>query len=110
MDGFVHRGIYEAADWLLEKLKDHFLRFMKEEEAFRLVFVGHSLGAGIVSILALRLAVGHETFLSLPRERVKCFAFAPPRTMSLNLAVQSSDTINSTVLQVFETGSFPSVL
>lgn len=40
----------------------------------------------------------HET--KLTPDRLRCYAIAPARSTSLNLAVRYSDTINSIVLQV----------
>ncbi|GMY24853.1 sn1-specific diacylglycerol lipase alpha [Fagus crenata] len=54
--------------------------------------LGHSLGSGVAALLADRLG-------GIPRDKVRCYAVAPARCMSLNLAVKYADVIHSIVLQ-----------
>ncbi|MED6169379.1 hypothetical protein PIB30_020855 [Stylosanthes scabra] len=65
---------------------------------YMLIFGGHSLGAGVVALLTL-LALHNRDKLGIPRNKIRCFALAPTRCMSLNLAVRYADVINSAVLQ-----------
>uniref|UniRef100_A0A0E0KI62 Fungal lipase-like domain-containing protein n=1 Tax=Oryza punctata TaxID=4537 RepID=A0A0E0KI62_ORYPU len=61
----------------------------------RLVFVGHSLGAGVAAlaaVVAVRCWLGR---LGLRRGDVRCYAMAPPRCMSLGLAVEYADVVHS---------------
>ncbi|MED6169382.1 hypothetical protein PIB30_020858 [Stylosanthes scabra] len=55
-------------------------------------------GAGVVALLTL-LALHNRDKLGIPRNKIRCFALAPTRCMSLNLAVRYADVINSVVLQ-----------
>jgi len=64
----------------------------------RLVFVGHSLGAGVAAlaaVVAVRCWLGR---LRLRREDGWCYAMAPPQCMSLGLAVEYADVVHSVVL------------
>lgn len=65
-----------------------------------MVFTGHSLGSGVAALLTV-IVVNHGDRLGgIPRSLVKCYAVAPARCMSLNLAVKYADVINSVILQV----------
>jgi hypothetical protein len=67
---------------------------------YTLTFTGHSLGSGVAAMLSM-LAIKHrEKLAGISRDRIRCYALAPARCMSLNLAVRYADVINSVVLQV----------
>nr|CAB3493500.1 unnamed protein product [Digitaria exilis] len=100
--GHAHRGLLRAAVWLLDREGPALRRAVAEAgpgRRCRLVFVGHSLGAGVAAlaaIVAVRCWLGR---LGLRREDVRCYAMAPPRCMSLRLAVEYADVVHSVVLQ-----------
>ena len=58
------------------------------------MLVGHSLGAGAASLLALMLESS-----GLPRERLGCLAFAPPMAMVPELADACKGLITSIVFR-----------
>ncbi|NXC27313.1 DGLB lipase, partial [Campylorhamphus procurvoides] len=71
-NGFVHKGITQAATYIYRKLiNDGILNqaFTIAPE-YKLVIVGHSLGGGTASILAIMLRNSFPT--------LKCYAFSPP--------------------------------
>ncbi|NXC84580.1 DGLB lipase, partial [Cercotrichas coryphoeus] len=71
-NGFVHKGITQAANYIYRKLiNDGILNqaFTIAPE-YRLVIVGHSLGGGTASILAIMLRNSFPT--------LRCYAFSPP--------------------------------
>ncbi|KAM8798638.1 diacylglycerol lipase-beta [Eudromia elegans] len=71
-NGFVHKGITQAASYIYRKLiNDGILNqaFTIAPE-YKLVIVGHSLGGGTASILAIMLRNSFPT--------LKCYAFSPP--------------------------------
>ncbi|NXH91416.1 DGLB lipase, partial [Edolisoma coerulescens] len=71
-NGFVHKGITQAASYIYRKLiNDGILNqaFTIAPE-YKLVIVGHSLGGGTASILAIMLRNSFPT--------LRCFAFSPP--------------------------------
>jgi sn1-specific diacylglycerol lipase len=83
---FCHRGILHSVVWLYEDLKSHgkLAQAMKDYHSYRLRVVGHSLGAGVASILSVLL---HPQYPNL-----RCLAFSPPGcTMSENLAEAVSE-------------------
>lgn len=63
------------------------------------MFGGHSLGSGIAALMTILVVNHRDQFGGIPREQVRCYALAPARCMSLNLAVKYADVINSVVLQ-----------
>ena len=104
-----HRGIMKAADNLLVALRQSGI-LENELEAYpdySVVVTGHSLGAGVASILALKLR--HQFQLSTastgentpsPRE-VRCFAFSPPGgLLSVDAQRLSRECIMSVVLGI----------
>ncbi|CAO2815934.1 unnamed protein product [Amaranthus hypochondriacus] len=67
-----------------------------------MVFAGHSLGSGVAALLSV-VVVNHGNKLGgIPRNLVRCYAVAPARCMSLNLAVKYADVIHSVILQMKE--------
>ncbi|XP_053813123.1 diacylglycerol lipase-beta isoform X2 [Vidua chalybeata] len=71
-NGFVHKGITQAANYIYRKLiNDGILNqaFTIAPE-YKLVIVGHSLGGGTASILAIMLRNSFPT--------LRCYAFSPP--------------------------------
>ncbi|KAI3712668.1 hypothetical protein L1987_71230 [Smallanthus sonchifolius] len=98
--GYVHHGLLKSAIWLLNEESEGLKRLWLENGAeYKMVFVGHSLGSGVAALLTV-IVVNHRDRLGgIPRELVRCFALAPARCMSLNLAVKYADVIYSVVLQ-----------
>lgn len=98
--GYVHHGLLKSAVWLLNEESENLRRLWVENGGcYKMVFVGHSLGAGVAALLTV-LVVNHRDMLGgISREMVKCYAIAPTRCLSLNLAVKYADVIYSIVLQ-----------
>ncbi|GJP53044.1 hypothetical protein CLOM_g12186 [Closterium sp. NIES-68] len=99
-DGFAHKGLLQAAWWLLEREADTLKELLQSNPGFSLTTSGHSLGSGIAALLTLLLASSLDRVGDLPPGKLHCLAFAPPRVVSLNLAVKYSDFITSVVLQL----------
>ncbi|KAF6144624.1 hypothetical protein GIB67_006116 [Kingdonia uniflora] len=98
--GFVHHGLLKSAIWLLKEESETLKRLWVENgKRYQIVFAGHSLGSGVAALMAV-LVVNHGDALGgVSRSMVKCYAVAPARCMSLNLAVKYADVINSVILQ-----------
>ncbi|NXC46683.1 DGLB lipase, partial [Penelope pileata] len=92
-NGFVHKGITQAANYIYQKLiNDGILNqaFTIAPE-YKLVIVGHSLGAGTASVLAIMLRNSFPT--------LKCYAFSPPGgLLSKTLADYTKRFIVSVIL------------
>ncbi|XP_077230880.1 uncharacterized protein LOC143863957 [Tasmannia lanceolata] len=98
--GYVHHGLLKSAIWLLNRESETLKDLWRENGShYKMVFVGHSLGSGIAALLTI-LVVNHLDRLGgIPRSKIRCYAIAPARCMSLNLAVKYADVINSVILQ-----------
>ncbi|GBG74082.1 hypothetical protein CBR_g17793 [Chara braunii] len=97
--GYVHPGMFGAADWCFNRHRTMLSDLFSEYPDYNLTLVGHSLGAGIVSCLTL-LMIRHRKEMGINNaSQIKGYAVAPPRVVSLNLAVQYADNIWSVIYQ-----------
>ncbi|XP_071616745.1 diacylglycerol lipase-beta [Heliangelus exortis] len=71
-NGFVHKGITQAANYIYRKLINEGIlnKAFTIASEYKLVIVGHSLGAGTAAILAVMLRNSFPT--------LRCYAFSPP--------------------------------
>ncbi|KAK7290211.1 hypothetical protein RIF29_04471 [Crotalaria pallida] len=98
--GYVHHGLLKSAVWLLNEESETLKRLWEESgKEYGMVFVGHSLGSGVVSLLTVLVVNHRERLGGIPKEKIKCYAIAPARCMSLNLAVKYANVIHSVILQ-----------
>ncbi|KAG6753529.1 hypothetical protein POTOM_043599 [Populus tomentosa] len=93
--GYVHNGLLKAAGWVLDAECDILKELVEKYPDYTLTFTGHSLGAGVAAMLALVVVLHHDKLGNIDRRRIRCYAVAPARCMSLNLAVRYADVINS---------------
>lgn len=99
--GYVHHGLLKSAIWVLNEESETLRRLWEENgKEYKMVFAGHSLGSGVAALLSVIVANHGNKLGGVPRSLVRCYALAPARCMSLNLAVKYSDVIYSVVLQV----------
>lgn len=98
--GYVHNGLLKAAQWVMEAEANVLRELVVRYPNYTLTLAGHSLGAGVVALLTMLAVKNREKLGNLERKRIRCFAIAPARCVSLNLAVRYADIINSVVLQV----------
>ncbi|KAG8513677.1 Sn1-specific diacylglycerol lipase beta, partial [Galemys pyrenaicus] len=92
-DCWAHKGISQAARYVYRRLiNDGILsQAFSIAPEYRLVIVGHSLGAGAAALLAIMLRHSHP--------QVRCYAFSPPRgLLSKSLYEYSKNFIVSLVL------------
>ncbi|XP_039170505.1 uncharacterized protein LOC120286346 [Eucalyptus grandis] len=98
--GYVHRGLMKSATWLLDEESETLKRLWVENGSnYRIIFAGHSLGSGVASLLAVIVANHGDQLGGVPRSKLRCYAVAPARCISLNLAVKYADVIHSIILQ-----------
>ncbi|XP_057807193.1 uncharacterized protein LOC131021884 [Salvia miltiorrhiza] len=98
--GYVHNGLLKSAVWMLKRESETLRRLWEENgREYKMVFAGHSLGSGVAALLAVIVANHAHQLGGLPRTLLRCYAVAPARCMSLNLAVKYADIIHSLVLQ-----------
>ncbi|XP_024432619.2 diacylglycerol lipase-beta [Desmodus rotundus] len=92
-DSLAHKGISQAARYVYRRLvSDGILsQAFSVAPEYRLVVVGHSLGAGAAALLAFMLRSSYP--------HVRCYAFSPPRgLLSKSLHEYSKDFTVSLVL------------
>ncbi|KAJ0043610.1 hypothetical protein Pint_17469 [Pistacia integerrima] len=97
--GYVHNGLLKAAGWVLDAECEILKELVEKYPKYTLTFTGHSLGSGVAAMLALVVVQNRDKLSNIERKRIRCYAIAPARCMSLNLAVRYADVINSVVLQ-----------
>lgn len=97
--GYVHDGLLKSASWLISAESETLKDLIKKNPSYTLTFAGHSLGSGVAAMLTLVVANNREEIGSITRSKIRCYAIAPARCMSLNLAVRYADIINSVILQ-----------
>ncbi|KAK9724634.1 hypothetical protein RND81_05G088400 [Saponaria officinalis] len=97
--GYVHNGLFRAAVWVLEKEGDLLREQLEKHPDYTLTFTGHSLGSGVAALLTMVAVQNSDKLNNIERKRVRGYAIAPARSVSLNLAVRYADVINSVVLQ-----------
>ncbi|OIW06348.1 hypothetical protein TanjilG_14993 [Lupinus angustifolius] len=104
--GYVHNGLLKAAEWVLETEFEDLRELLEKHPNYMLTFAGHSLGSGVAAMLSMVVMQNRDRLGNIERKRIRCYAIAPARCMSLNLAVRYADVINSIVLQA----SYPSLI
>lgn len=96
-DWLGHKGMVQAAQYILEKLKSEHLieRALNHcpergTNDFQLVLVGHSLGAGTASILGILLRQEYED--------LQCFCYSPPGGLLSMPAVEYTKSFTISVV------------
>nr|XP_043615477.1 uncharacterized protein LOC122587388 isoform X1 [Erigeron canadensis] len=97
--GYVHNGLLKAAGVVLDAEYDTLKKLLEEYPSYTLTFTGHSLGSGVATLLTMVVVQNLRKLGNIDKKRVRCYAIAPARCVSLNLAVRYADVINSVVLQ-----------
>ncbi|CAL9776199.1 unnamed protein product [Musa acuminata subsp. burmannicoides] len=97
--GYVHNGLLTAAVWVFDAECKILRELLEKYPEYTLTFAGHSLGSGVAALLAMVAVHNLDKLGDAERKRMRCFAIAPARCVSLNLAVRYADVINSVVLQ-----------
>ncbi|WMV20547.1 hypothetical protein MTR67_013932 [Solanum verrucosum] len=101
--GYVHNGLLKAAGLVLNAECEIMKQLLEKYPNYTLTITGHSLGSGVAALLTMVIAQNLDKLGNIDRKRIRCFAIAPARCMSLNLAVRYADVINSIVLQASST-------
>ncbi|XP_063170981.1 diacylglycerol lipase-beta isoform X2 [Candoia aspera] len=93
-NGLVHKGITQAANYIYRRLiNDGILnQALTIAPEYKLVVVGHSLGGGIASILAIMLRNSFPT--------LGCYAFSPPGGLLRKKSMKGSQSFRK-VLKLF---------
>ncbi|XP_010255373.1 PREDICTED: uncharacterized protein LOC104596061 [Nelumbo nucifera] len=97
--GYVHNGLLKAAGFVLDAECELLRELVEKYSNYKLTFAGHSFGSGVAALLVMVVAQNRDRLGDIDRRRIRCYAIAPARCVSLNLAVRYADIINSVVLQ-----------
>ncbi|PKA61323.1 hypothetical protein AXF42_Ash006220 [Apostasia shenzhenica] len=98
--GYVHHGLLKAAIFMLNRESETLRQLLCELGSdYKLVLAGHSLGSGVAALMTIIVVNHRDRFGGIHRSQIRCYAIAPARCMSLNLAVKYADVINSVILQ-----------
>ncbi|KAH6809662.1 alpha/beta-Hydrolases superfamily protein [Perilla frutescens var. frutescens] len=89
--GYVHNGLLKAAGCILDAECDVLKETVEKHPNYTLTFAGHSLGSGVAALLTIVVVQNRDRLGNIDRKRVRCYAIAPARCMSLNLAVRYAD-------------------
>ncbi|OBZ89075.1 Sn1-specific diacylglycerol lipase alpha [Choanephora cucurbitarum] len=96
--GFVHSGMKNSAIWFFQHVVPHLVAYTKEYATTGLTIVGHSLGAATAAILTIILTDYLDEFKEGEEEfDLKCYGYAPACGLSIDLAEQYKDKIQSYV-------------
>ncbi|CAM6088877.1 unnamed protein product [Calypogeia fissa] len=98
-DGYLHEGMGKAAEWCLANVVPDLKEQLVSHEGYRLTLVGHSLGAGVCSILTALILEDREAVGGIDSQLIRAYAIAPPRVLSLNLAKRYALNIFSVIYQ-----------
>lgn len=94
--GTAHRGMLEAARRFSADHRDEVLAALRAHASYDLVLCGHSLGAGMATLLAVLW--GPQVPVASGDERsLRCFAYAPPCTLTLSLSRAVAPFITSVI-------------
>eukprot|EP00455_Lapot_gusevi_P017279 TRINITY_DN1917_c0_g2_i1.p1 TRINITY_DN1917_c0_g2~~TRINITY_DN1917_c0_g2_i1.p1 ORF type:complete len:781 (+),score=164.57 TRINITY_DN1917_c0_g2_i1:145-2343(+) len=91
ISGVAHAGMTRAAAWVMDDIKQKGIMetFLKDNPEYGVRVVGHSLGAGTASLLAL--------FLQQQYPSLQCYAYASPLLFDYKLAKRCKSFITSVV-------------
>jgi len=83
--GHVHMGIFRAAEEICSQIRQTILSALIKGEGARVVFTGHSLGAGVAAIM-VAIFKFCERDRRLANADIRAFCFACPPVMDMELA------------------------
>jgi hypothetical protein len=93
--GFAHAGMLQASIDSYNNLKDTIVRVLDEHPGFSFVTTGHSLGAGVASLVAILFHIDYGTKYS-----VQSYAFACPSNVSPQISIAYRDVVTTIALDV----------
>lgn len=101
--GLVHSGLLASAQWFFTRIIPQIFLYIGQQKTRHIssfIITGHSLGAGTASILTMMVADHLDQLRELsnnPDFKVRCFAYAPVASVSLELCEKYKEFIDSFV-------------
>lgn len=87
--GQAHSGMNSAAKFVVDEVL-RMIQHLLIPQQYDLVITGHSLGAGIATLISVMLKYEHEI-------ESRCIAYAPPPTLDSEVADQMGDIVTAVV-------------
>jgi hypothetical protein len=101
-DGLVHSGIKTAAEWFIKNLVPDLIKYAEIHQCRNLSLVGHSLGGGTATVLAMMMVEHMDKFPLHPdgsKMVMHAYGFAAPPIVSLNLGKRYKDYISTYIFE-----------
>ncbi|CEG63484.1 hypothetical protein RMATCC62417_00618 [Rhizopus microsporus] len=101
--GLIHSGLLASAQWFFTRIIPQIFLYIGQQKTRPIssfIITGHSLGAGTASILTMMVADHLDQLRELsnnPDFKVRCFAYAPVASVSLELCEKYKEFIDSFV-------------
>jgi len=92
---YAFAGMGRAAQWVYDETSEAL--FALASNGYDLELTGHSLGAGVASLLTIMLRRGLDD-RGLTKSKLHCYCFATPACVDVHLADQTKDLVTSVVL------------
>lgn len=90
LDSYAHEPSAKSANALHTLLSPYISQFLERHPEYDLLITGHSMGAGVGSLLTLKLAEAYP--------RIQCFAYATPPVCSPELAKECQRCVHNVIL------------
>lgn len=98
--GYVHHGMSGPAEWAVKHAGPVLKNHLVANPGYRLTIVGHSLGAGVAALLVVFLLKKNEEVLGgINPESIRALAIAPPRVVTLDLAIKYAGNLSCVIYQ-----------
>lgn len=81
-----------SAQNLYDVVRPIILNSLKDHPEYSVIFTGHSLGAGVASLISM---IWNDEF---SMQNMHCYAFAPPSIISIDLASRSRQFITTLIV------------
>lgn len=98
MDGYAHWGMLESAEWFANNELKQVRAVLDQNPGFKLVLVGHSLGAGVACLLAHWIKNNPKAAALMEGIDVRAVGVATPAVLTAGLADSCKPYVSSVVL------------
>lgn len=96
--GLAHGGILSTATWFFRNVYPTLLQHLEDRKLEKLIVCGHSLGGATASMVSMMI---HDALKREGKDHIQlhCYSFASPPCVSLNLAKQYENIIDTFVVE-----------
>ncbi|KAI8467262.1 MAG: Alpha/Beta hydrolase protein [Monoraphidium minutum] len=97
LDGYAHWGMLEATKWFAENELKNVRALLDEHPGYRLLLVGHSLGAGVATLLAHWIKNNEDAAALMKGIDFEAVGVATPAVLTAEMAEGCSGYVSSVV-------------